>query len=188
VVTILLDDVARRLVPVAPRVTIRTDSGYAVVGGIAVEPASVTVMGPESAIRLLDTVHTVSVELSDVTDPIRRTVQLDTAGLGPVRFTPNEVRISADIAFMAERVLMGVPVVIQAERPQGLTSDPPAVIVTVRGSSLRLARLTRDSVTVVAAPATTGDRPEVVRLQVVPPDGVTGVATPDSAIVVRRRG
>ncbi|HET7038441.1 MAG TPA: YbbR-like domain-containing protein [Gemmatimonadales bacterium] len=186
--TILLDDVARRLVPVAPRVSVLTDSGYSVVGGIGVEPPLVTVMGPESAIRLLDTIRTVSIELTNVTDPVRRTVDLDTAGLGPVRVTPTEVRISADVAFMAERVLMGVPVLIQADRSQGLVSDPPAVIVTVRGSSLRLARLTRDSVTVVAAPATTGDRPEVVRLQVIPPNGVTGVAMPDTAIVVRRRG
>jgi YbbR-like protein len=187
-ITVLLDDVARRLVPVVPRVRIVPDSGYAILGGVAVEPASVTVMGPESAIRTLDTVRTVSMELIGVTDPVRRTVHLDTVGLGRVRFTPHEVEISAEVAFMAERVLMGVPVVIQGDRSQGLFSDPPAVIVTVRGSSARLARLTRDSVTVVAAPTTPADRPEIVRLRVVPPDGITGIATPDTAVVTRRRG
>jgi YbbR domain-containing protein len=186
-VSVLLDDVARRLVPVVPRVRIVPDSGYAVVGGIAVAPASVAALGPESAIRELDTVHTVSLELTDVTTPVTRTVALDTAGHGRVRFTPSEVTISAEIAFMAERVLMGVPVLIQADRPQFLTSDPPAVIVTVRGPSGRLARLSRDSVTVVAAPRSAGEGPEVVRLQVVPPEGLTGVATPDTAVVSRRR-
>jgi hypothetical protein len=185
-VTVLLDDVARRLVPVVPRVRIVPDSGYAVVGGIAVEPAAVAALGPESAIRRLDSVRTVSMELTGVTTPVRRTVGLDTAGLGRVRFTPTEVEISAEVAFMAERVLMGVPVLIQG--PPGLASDPPAVIVTVRGPSTRLARLTRDSVAVVAEPRTAAERPEVVRLQVSPPVGLTAVATPDSSMVSRRRG
>ena len=187
-ITVLLDDVARRVVPVVPRVRIVPDSSYAILGGIAVEPAFVTVIGPESAIHRLDSVHTVTVELTGVTDPVRRAVRLDTAGLGRVRFSPDEVEISAEVAFMAERVLMGVPVTIQADRPQGLTSDPPAVLVTVRGPSPRLARLTRDSVAVVAMLATAADRPETVRLQVVAPDGLSGVATPDTAVVVRRRG
>jgi hypothetical protein len=43
-------------------------------------------------------------------------------------------------------------------------------------------------VVVVAVTATAGDRPETVRLQVVPPDGLSGIATPDTAVVVRRRG
>jgi hypothetical protein len=129
-----------------------------------------------------------SVELSGVTDAVRRVVRLDTVGTGRVRFTPDEVEVSAQVAFMAERVLMGVPVTIHADRPQGLLSDPPAVIVTVRGPSARLARLTRDSVAVVAEPSTPADRPETVRLRVVPPDGLSGIATPDTAVVVRRRG
>jgi hypothetical protein len=56
--------------------------------------------------------------------------------------------------------------------------------VTVRGPSRRLARLTRDSVLVLATPATDG--PERVVLEVVPPEGLTGVATPDTATVTRR--
>jgi hypothetical protein len=70
----------------------------------------------------------------------------------------------------------------------GWLTDPPAVIVTVRGPSTRLARLTRDSVTVVATPVGVGEQPEVVRLEVVPPNGLTGVATPDTAVVSRSRG
>jgi hypothetical protein len=187
-VTIQLDDVARRLVPVVPRIRIVPDSGYAVVGGIAVEPAVVAALGPESAIRRLDTVRTVSLELTGVSGPVNRTVALDTVGLGRVRFTPSEVEITAEVAFMAERVLMGVPVLIQADRPQAFVSEPLAVIVTVRGPSGRLARLNRDSVTVVAVPRTAGDRPETVRLDVIPPEGLTGIATPDTAVVSRRRG
>lgn len=180
-----LDPVVRRTVEVDSRVVIEPDSGYALLQGIAVEPGSVTVSGPDSAVRAVASVSTVSLEIRGVDGPVRRVVPLDTTPLGPVRVTPSEVEVSAEVVFMAERVLMGVPVTIRSDRAAMLAADPPAVLVTVRGSSRRLARLTRDSILVVAAPET-ADVPTRVRLEVVPPEGVTGVATPDTAVITRR--
>jgi hypothetical protein len=182
---IQLDEVARRTVPVQPRVTVVPDSGYAVLDGLTVAPSSVVVIGPDTTLRRIHEVPTVPVALSGMTAPVRRTVRLDTAGLGPIRVTPEEVDVSVDVAFMAERVLMGVPVTIQGEPIPTTAATPPAVIVTVRGPSSRLVHLTRDSVTVVAT-RTEPDRPETVRLQVVPPEGLTAVATPDSVVLQRR--
>jgi hypothetical protein len=67
----------------------------------------------------------------------------------------------------------------------GWESDPPAVIVTVRGAVARLNRLTRDSIAVSAVPLGPGAT-ETVRLDVVAPAGITATATPDTAVVVRR--
>lgn len=183
-VRIGLDEVVRRTLVVEPRVTITPDSGFAVQGGIAVEPGSVTVTGPDAILRDLTAIPTVTLEVSGVNAAVRRQVPLDTTGLGTARVVPAQVEISADVAFMAERVLMGVPITIRAERPAAFIVDPPAVLVTVRGPSLRLARLTRDSVLVLAVPTTDG--PERVVLEVVPPEGLSGVATPDTATVTRR--
>ena len=183
-VRILLDEVVHRTLVVEPRITIAPDTGFALQGGIAVEPGSVTVTGPEAILRGLTTVPTVTLEMSGVNTAVRRMVALDTAGLGTARVTPAEVEISADVVFMAERVLMGVPVTVRADRPTSFETNPPAVLVTVRGPSQRLARLTRDSVIVLAVPATDG--PERVVLEVVPPEGLTAVATPDTATVTRR--
>jgi hypothetical protein len=184
-IRLTLDAIVRRTVEVESRVVIVPDSGYALLQGIAVEPGSVTVSGPDSAVRAIASVSTVSLELRDVVGPVRRLVPLDTAALGPVRVAPSEVAVSAEVVFMAERVLMGVPVTIRSDRAAQLVADPPAVLVTVRGSSQRLARLTRDSILVIASPETT-DVPARVRLEVVPPEGLTGVATPDTAVVTRR--
>jgi hypothetical protein len=183
-VRIRLDEIVRRTLVVEPRITIAPDSGFALQGGIAVEPGSVTVAGPDAILRGLAAIPTVTLELSGVNTAVRRTVPLDTAGLGSARVAPAVVEISADVVFMAERVLMGVPVTIRADRPAAFVTDPAAVLVTVRGPSQRLARLTRDSVIVVATPTTEG--PERVALEVVPPEGLTGVATPDTATVTRR--
>ena len=184
-IRLTLDAVVRRTVPVEPRVVIEPDSGYALLEGMTVEPGSVSVSGPDSAVRAIASVSTVNLEIRGVDGPVRRVVPLDTASLGRMRVSPSEVEVSAEVVFMSERVLMGIPVTIRSDRAAALVADPPAVLVTVRGSSRRLARLTRDSVLVVAAPETT-EFPARIRLEVVPPDGVTGVATPDSAVITRR--
>ena len=183
-VTFKLDDVVRRTVRVVPRVTIIPDSGYALVGGIGVTPSVVTVRGPEAAVRDISEIATTSLQMTEVTEPVRRLVALDTTGLGSIRVTPAQVEVIAEVAPMSERVLMGVPVLVRGERGQWM-SDPPAVIVTVRGPSARLVRLTRDSVDVVAAPTGTGEL-ERVALQAIAPAGLSVTVTPDSVTVQRR--
>ncbi|MBI4503884.1 MAG: hypothetical protein HY700_22315 [Gemmatimonadetes bacterium] len=97
---------------------------------------------------------------------------------------PAPAEPAAGLDSVSERVLMGVPVTIRGDRGTW-SSEPPAVIVTVHGSTVRLARLTRDSIEVSALPEGSGE-PETVRLQVVSPDGIDAVATPDTAVVQRR--
>lgn len=185
VVVVWLENIARRTLPVVPRVTVRPDSGFAVFGGIAVAPGSVLVVGPGPRLARLQNLSTVPLELTEVTGPVRRTVDIDTTGLGPVRVLRRDVEVSADVGAVSERVLMGVPVVVRGERGVTWSSDPPAVIVTVRGPTTRLLRLTRDSIEVGALPTGPG-RPETVQLQVATPAGIDAVATPDTAVVQRR--
>ncbi len=184
-ITVRLDDVARRTVPVVPRVTVRTDSGFAQIGGVAVVPNSLVVRGPQAAVQRVASVATLPLELTGVSAPVRRPVAIDTAALGVVRASQREVEIAVDVARVSERVLMGVPVEVSSDRRGTWVSDPPAVSVTLRGPSGRLARLTRDSVQIVAAIG--GSEPEqAVRLDALPPPGFAARATPDS-VVVRRR-
>ena len=96
-----------------------------------------------------------------------------------------DVEISADVGAVSERVLMGVPVVVRGEPGVSWSSDPPAVIVTVRGPTVRLLRLTRDSLDVGALPSGRGG-PETVQLHVGTPAGIEARATPDTAVVQRR--
>lgn len=186
VITVALDDVVTREVEVVSRVRVSPDTGYALTGGVSLSPRSVTLRGPEAAVRPLERVYTVSRNITGVTAPLRQTVPIDTSGFGVARVTPRTVTVTAEVMPISERVLMGVPVTVRADRGQW-TVTPPAVIVTVRGPNGRLVRLTRDSVEVVAVP--TGDgTAETVALQAVPPEGLEVVLTPDSVMVERRAG
>jgi hypothetical protein len=183
-ITLTLENVGRRTVPVVPRVTIKPDSGFAMFGGIAVTPDSILLIGPGARLTQIREVSTLPIELSGVSGPIHRAVQLDTSGMGPVRLTRSDVEISTVVGPVSERVLMGVPVTVRGDRG-GWSSEPPAVIVTVRGPMARLVRLTRDSVEVAALPDGSG-RAETVKLEVVAPPGVEATAMPDTAVVQRR--
>lgn len=184
-IEVTLDAVSHRLVAVVPRVTIRPDTGFAIVGGVALSPSSVLVRGPEAVLARIDSVATVPLEITGVREPIRREVAIDTGALGVAQAAPKTVEISADVEAVSDRVLMDIPVQVRPSRG-GWTVDPATVIVTLRGPTARVAQLSRDSVEVVAAPPGSGRR-ETVPLQVVTPPGVDGRATPDS-VQVRRKG
>jgi hypothetical protein len=183
-ITIHLDDVVQRSVRVVEQVTDSPDTGFQILS-VSVTPRQVTIRGPEAQVEAVDSVLTEPLSLARVREPVRRSIPIDTTGLGAVRPFPSEVEIAIDVGALSERVLMGVPVTIRADQPGPWISEPPAVIVTVRGRTTRLAELTRDSVRVYAT-LSDGGADSVVALQVDSPVNVTAWTIPDSVII--RRG
>src|SRR5262249_23619130 len=122
-ITVQLDDVVRRTVPVVPRVAIRPDSGFALLGGIAIEPSSIAVIGPVARVGHITQVHTVPLDLRGVSGPVRHSLEIDTTPLGTLRVSQREVELSAEIGPLSERVLMGIPVTVRSSGP-GWTTDP----------------------------------------------------------------
>lgn len=186
-VLVVLDDRISRNKPVVPRgVRITPDSGYEQFGGVQVTPASVVVTGPREQVDRIDRLYTVPLQLTGVTSPVQRTIAIDTANLSLVQLSRQEVEVAADVGPVTERVLMGVPVDLQPQRGGIWESSPQAVIVAVRGPTSRVVRLTRDSVSVIAAFAG-GESADTVSLEVSAPQGLTATVTPDT-VVVQRRG
>ncbi|MFQ5704151.1 MAG: hypothetical protein ACE5HT_09025 [Gemmatimonadales bacterium] len=182
--TLQLDDVSRRRVRVISRVSLLPDSGYERFGRVAIDPPTVTVSGPDALVSQINSVFTVPVERRAVSAPVQLDVPIDTSGLGILRVDPEVVEVSANIGAVSESVLMGVAVSIPAGRGTW-ESTPSAVIVTVRGPSTRILRLTRDSVQVIARP-NESDTEAPVTLEVIAPEGITAHSTPEATLVRRR--
>jgi YbbR domain-containing protein len=183
-ISVSLDDVLQRDVPVTLRVTVRPDSGFDRFDSLRVTPASVTVRGPEPSVSQIRSVSTIRVDTSRVQSRVTLTVPLDTAGLGVgVRVDPATVQVSANVVPVSERFLQGVAVNV----PSNWDSNPSAVTVMVRGPANRVVRLTRDSVQVSARPDEAN--PEArVPLVVRAPRGIEATALTDSVTVGRRGG
>jgi YbbR domain-containing protein len=185
-IVVQLDDVIRRSVPIAARVQIIPDSGFRIFGGVAITPAQLTIHGSQEQVEAIDTVFTVPLALRGVRGPVRRQVPIDTVPLAGVRFGSRaEVTLTADVGELGDRVIEGVPVVLETEIHGAWTVDPAIVTVTVHGRRRRLSGLTRDSVGVTAYVA--GEPAEArVPLRVATPQGIAVLRiTPDS-VTVRR--
>jgi hypothetical protein len=186
-ITIVLDEISRRTVPVVHRVTIEPDSGYVLIGRPRVAPPTVILEGAQSQLALVDTVYTVPLELTAVVSSQRRRVPLDTASLARVRLAePYQpyVTVSATVEALADRVFDAVRVAIVGPEVGAWTTDPVAIAVTAHGIQSRIAGLSRDSIRVSARlPASPGD--STVAVSVEPLRGVELTATPDS-IILRR--
>jgi hypothetical protein len=185
-IAVQLDKLAQRSVPVVPRVTVRPDSGFALFTGIAVAPSSLIVRGPEVRVSRLDALYTLPLEIARVTQPVQRSIAIDTTGLAPVRLSRYAVEVSADVGPISTRTLSQVLVEVRSDRRGRWSSSPDAVTVTVRGATARLARLLPDSISVVALVGGR-EREQTIRLNVIAPPGITARAVPDSVVVRRER-
>lgn len=185
-VTISLDEIAHRMVPVVHRVSVEPDSGYVLVDGVRVTPRTLEIEGPQSQVALVDTLYTVDMALTAVTSSQERRVAIDTTGLSAVRPATQYVTISAMVEGLTDRVFDAVRVTVDARDAASWSTDPLAVAVTAHGVQSRIDRLTRDSVRVsVRPPATAGD--SVVAVEVEPLPGIALTATPDSVVVRTHR-
>jgi hypothetical protein len=178
VLTVELDSTVQRVVPVAPVVHLRADSGY-VLAGVSVVPGMVRLLGPRDLVGRVDSVRTVALELFGGEPRVERRLALDTAGFGPVRVHPASVTARVDLDAITERLLTGVPVRLASEDGVALRSTPETVTVRLRGREARLGAIALETIVVVAdwsGPA----RPARVQLRVLAPSGITAQAEPDS--------
>jgi YbbR domain-containing protein len=123
-----------RTVPVKPDVEGDAAPGYEV-RGVTVEPATVEVIGPESALRELTGAVTEPIELKASAATVRERVAIAILNSEARLRSPQEAVVTVDIRpVRTERSIGGVPVRMQQlQANQRAQSAPPNVLVTVRG-------------------------------------------------------
>lgn len=182
--TVELDPVEQRVVPVRPVVRVAPDSGFELDGGVAVLPGEVRVAGPRELVARVDSVWTMPVLVRSATGPRQERVAVDTAALAGVRVVPSRVTVSLNAQATGERTFGAVPVQLPSTSSGGWRPSPEVVRVRVLGPRTRLGALTDDSV------AVTVDRPAAgahrAGLRVFAPSGLRATVNPDSVTLVRR--
>lgn len=183
-VTVELDPVIQRLVPVHPVVVVAPDSGFELVGGVGVAPAQVRVAGSRDAVDAVDSVTTLPLSVHRADGPSQERIAIDTGSLGLVRVLPTRVTVSINVQASGERSLAGVPVQLPAARLGGWRPDPEVVTVRLHGPRARLGALSADSIAVVLDPPLDASGRAALRLHL--PAGIRGVVMPDTVSLVRR--
>jgi YbbR domain-containing protein len=186
-VTVQLDSVASKEVPIVARVSVQPESGQAIDGGLQITPSVARLVGPDRLLSRIESVATLPTALDAVHGSFARLVQIDTTPLGVVRVTPLEVRVSGATTAVFERVFNLLPVESGAGPLTGYELRPARATVVVRGSDALIQSLTKDSLKVIVHLTGPVSDTATVRLMVLAPRGVTTRAVPESVLVVRRR-
>ena len=186
-VTIQLDSVASKEVPIVARVTVQPESGQAIDGGLQITPSVARLVGPDRLLSRIESVATVPTAFDAVHGSFTRLVQIDTSPLGIVRVTPLDVRVSGSTTAVFERVFNLLPVESGAGPLTGYELRPARATVVVRGPEALVQALTKDSLKVIVHLTGPVADTATVRVMVLAPHGITARAVPDSVLVVRRR-
>ena len=141
--TLLFERRDGKVVPVVPRVEISPEPGYALASQLRIEPSSVAVDGPESAIAAIDSVLTRTWRRQ-----VRRSVDVlvpleppDPQGL--VNLSTTSVRATQRIEPLLERRFPRVSVSVEGELADSLGLEPGVVDVTVSGPQSTVEALQR---------------------------------------------
>jgi YbbR domain-containing protein len=171
---ITFENSAVRVVQVRPSVEGRPAPGYEV-AGITTDPATVEVVGPESALRGLDEAMTEPVSVANATRPVREIVTVGVADPAVRLRSPQTAAVTVQIGPGQEmKTLAAVPIEVR-NLDNGLRgrTQPASVAVTVRGTTEALRELTAGAVSVQvdAAGVPPGDKDLEVEVHVAP--GIT---------------
>lgn len=134
-----------RVVPVKPAIEGRPADGFEV-ASITATPATVEVMGPESALRRLDEATTEPISVTGATRSLRETVTVGVFDPWVRLRQPQMADVAVEIAPMgASRTFDGVPLQVRNLRA-GLVArpEPATVALTLRGAASALDGLSAD--------------------------------------------
>jgi hypothetical protein len=125
-----LDIIARKKVPLLPRVDLRTADGYVLTGPLVVVPDSVVVIGSQSVVDTIRRWTTVPYVQTDLRTNALELVETERSPI--VRVLPEKVLVKGVVQQLAELTYYDVPVHVDAPLPQGAMIAPTCVTVTIR--------------------------------------------------------
>lgn len=146
-VAMAFEPAASRQVPVVPAVDGRPAPGY-VVGQMSADPATVEVIGPESAVKRASEAMTEPVSVTGARDKVSESVTIGVLDPALRLKNPRPATVTVQILpAPLERTLRTRPVHLR-DLAESLLAEaaPPVVDVTIRGSREALARVSSDEI------------------------------------------
>ncbi|MBN1480477.1 YbbR-like domain-containing protein [candidate division KSB1 bacterium] len=133
-IQIKIEKLLTKNIPVRNNISLKPQAGYKIIGDIIVEPESVRVQGPESAVAELDSIDTQTLLLENLKFPIQDDFSLKSPENKHVTLLDTRVTIAAEIQRLLEKVIDQVPISVKY-LPQNLeaTIQPPFLSVKVQG-------------------------------------------------------
>ncbi len=145
-VEVELEPLVTRKVAVAPRLELSAADGYSLVPPVLMQPESVTVRGPESAVSSLDSVETERAALEDLQRTVTRELQLELPpGLEQVSWSPTTILATVEVDSTSRRSFV-LPLALGGDAGSEVVAGIDSVRVTVSGAAALVRNLSVESV------------------------------------------
>lgn len=186
-VTVTLDSLAQKTVPVRSAVVINTSEGFVSSTEPILTPDSAVIFGPRANVEQIQDVWTQPNVIENANSPVERLLPL----LPPAAFGVNtgvqQIRLYQKIEPYLTRAFESVPVRIEGQpNPEEIAISPDRVFVEVAGPQSAVVQLIVDSILVVCHPLFIDDTPVFVRTSVTVPAPLRVLKlSPDSVTVGR---
>ncbi|HET7152524.1 MAG TPA: CdaR family protein [Candidatus Kapabacteria bacterium] len=134
--SITMDDIMEKTVPVVPDATIECKNGFEQVGAVQTQPDSIRISGARSIVDGIHAWRTKLLDLRNVALPIREDVALSDSLRDLITIAQHTVAVSADVQELADTKYEAIPVtVLNAPPGRHITIQPPTITVWLRGGS-----------------------------------------------------
>jgi YbbR domain-containing protein len=169
--SIEFENSAVRILQVRPSLEGRPAAGYEV-QSIKSDPATVEVIGPESALRGLNEAMTEPISIANETRPVNEVVTVGVADPSVRLRAPQTTSVTVQIGPGASmKTLTNVPVTVtNADQRQRVRVQPPSVSISLKGTREAIQSLTAESVAAMIdlAGLSPGDHFVEVKMQTPP--------------------
>jgi len=136
VITVQLDEVGTKKVPVYSEIQVNAAPGYTQVGPVFFQPDSVQISGPAKVIESIDSISTERRDFEQADTREEGDVGLVNPSQDLIKMNQNETHFLIDVQTISERRITDIPVQVK-NAPQHLevTTAPSTVTLTVEGGS-----------------------------------------------------
>lgn len=185
--TITIDSVGQKTVPVRSAVEIETSVGFVRSTDPVLTPDSIVLSGPRSSLARIEEAWTQPDVIENVRDPVERLLSLMPAREFGVMADVKQVRLYQKVEPYLTRAFSSVPVHVRGEiSPDEFDIRPGQVLVEVAGPQSAVIQLVAESIGVVCEPSSISATDRFVRASATVPSPMQVLKlSPDSVTVER---
>ncbi len=145
-IALKLSNLQTRAVPIKPMIEIGTQAGFTVVGGVRLEPDSITINGPEELVKKITAVPTQAWSQKEVRESIVREVELQAFPDSTwIKLPFKKSTATVDVQKIIELNLQEIPVRVKnAPAHLNVSAVPSTLALTVEGGERLLLDLKRE--------------------------------------------
>lgn len=186
--TVTLDSLAHKTVPVRSAVIVETSEGFTCATDPVLTPDSAQLSGPRSSLATVDEVWTQPEMIENVRDPVERLLSLLPVSAYGVSSSVQQIRVYQKVEPFLTRSFAAVPVTLRGQGGvSGIAIRPDRVAVEITGPQSAMTQLVADSIIVACDPLLPSDSRLSMRPHVAVPAPMRVLKlSPDSVTVERR--